>query len=84
MRSATGGSVGGAGCSDVGFAGAGGSPAAAQTPDVMRFPAPEFQSGYDFPRTTTPAPTAELQEWTDVGIFFLALCLATYFAVRKR
>lgn len=57
------------------------APAAA---DEMRFPKPEFQSGYDFPRTTTPVPTSEWQQWIDVGVLFAALSLASWLAVKKR
>jgi len=57
------------------------SPAAA---DEMRFPKPEFQSGYDFPRTTVPVPTSEWQQWIDAGVLFAALSLASWLAVKKR
>ena len=50
----------------------------------MRFPKPEFQTGYDFPRTTVPPPTSTLQQWVDVGVLFAALSLATWLAVKKR
>ncbi len=59
-----------------------GSVALAQ--DVMRFPKPEFITGYDFPRTTEPAPTTTLQQWIDVLVLFLCLSLASYLAVKKR
>ena len=36
--------------------------------DEMRFPAPEFKSGYDFPATTAPQPTSGAREWVDVAI----------------
>ncbi len=50
----------------------------------MRFPKPEFQSGYDFPRTTEPPPTTTLQQWIDVGVLFAALSLASWLAVKRR
>ena len=50
----------------------------------MRFPKPEFQTGYDFPRTTVPPPTSEWQQWIDVGVLFAALSVASWLAVRKR
>ena len=52
--------------------------------DEMRFPKPEFQTGYDFPRTTVPEPTSELQQWIDVGVLFAALSIASWLAVKKR
>lgn len=52
--------------------------------DEMRFPAPEFRSGYTFPETTTPAATSQAREWVDVGIFAAALSLASWLAVKRR
>lgn len=52
--------------------------------DEMRFPAPEFRTGYTFPATTTPAATPELREWIDVGVLVAALSLASYLAVKRR
>jgi len=50
----------------------------------MRFPKPEFQTGYDFPRTSVPPATTSLQQWIDVGVLFVALSVASYLAVVKR
>ena len=33
----------------------------------MRFPAPEFRSGYKFSETTVPSATSEAQQWLDVA-----------------
>lgn len=49
----------------------------------MRFPAPEFRSGYAFPDTTTPVPTSETREWIDVGVLIAALGLAAWLAVKR-
>lgn len=60
------------------------SPAArAGTEQEMRFPAPEFKSGYAFPETTTPTPTSETREWIDVAVFAAALGLAAWLAVKR-
>jgi len=52
--------------------------------DEMRFPAPEFAGGYEFPETTVPAPTAPLQQWVDVGVLLGALGLAAWLAIKRR
>ena len=50
--------------------------------DVMNFPQPEFTSGYDFPLTTVPEPTSNLQEWIDVAVLFIVLrCRACYLVI---
>lgn len=49
----------------------------------MRFPAPEFKSGYSFPETTTPPATSELREWIDVAVLAAALSLAAWLAVKR-
>lgn len=49
----------------------------------MRFPAPEFKSGYTFPETTVPPPTSETQQWIDVGVLAAALSLAAWLAVKR-
>jgi NosR/NirI family transcriptional regulator, nitrous oxide reductase regulator len=50
----------------------------------LRFPAPEFRSGYTFPPTDTPGATANMREWIDMGVFFVALSLASWLAVKRR
>ena len=50
----------------------------------LRFPAPEFRSGYNFPPTTAPAATSQVREWIDVAVFAAALSLAAWLAVKRR
>ena len=52
--------------------------------DVMRFPAPEFESSYVFPLTTEPDPTSQVQQYADVVVLFGALVLATIFDLKLR
>ena len=52
--------------------------------DEMRFPKPEFTSGYDFPETTIAAPKTQTAQWIDVLLLTLALSVATVFAVKTR
>ncbi len=52
--------------------------------DEMRFPQPEFTSGYDFPETTVAPPKTEAGQWLDVALLTLALSIATVFAVKTR
>ena len=49
----------------------------------MRFPAPEFKSGYKFPGTTVPPATPESRQWIDVAVLAAALSLATWLAVKR-
>lgn len=49
----------------------------------MRFPAPEFKSGYSFPGTTVPDPTPEWQAWVDVALLAGCLALASWLAVKR-
>jgi NosR/NirI family nitrous oxide reductase transcriptional regulator len=49
----------------------------------MRFPAPEFKSGYVFPETTVPPATSETQQWVDVAVLAAALSLAAWLAVKR-
>jgi polyferredoxin len=61
-----------------------GAVAAQAGPDQeMRFPAPEFKSGYTFPETTVPPPDSETQQWIDVAVLAGALSLAAWLAVRR-
>jgi polyferredoxin len=50
----------------------------------LRFPAPEFKSGYNFPATTAPVATSQTREWIDVAVFAAALSLASWLAVKRR
>jgi ferredoxin len=58
-------------------------PARAGADQEMRFPAPEFRSGYSFPETTTPPATSDLREWIDVAVLAAALSLAAWLAVKR-
>jgi NosR/NirI family transcriptional regulator, nitrous oxide reductase regulator len=52
--------------------------------DEMRFPAPEFRSGYEFPGTTVPSTASQTQEWIDVAVLLGALSLGSWLAVKRR
>ena len=52
--------------------------------DELRFPAPEFATGYEFPETSVPPATSQLQQWIDVGVLVAALSLASWLAIKKR
>jgi polyferredoxin len=67
-------------CVVLGWLGMGGGVVA----DEMRFPAPEFTSGYEFPDTTVPPPTSQAQQWVDVFVLFAALSLSAWLALKKR
>ena len=49
----------------------------------LRFPAPEFKSGYKFPETTAPPATSETRQWIDVVVLAAVLSLATWLAVKR-
>ncbi len=50
-----------------------------------RFPPPEFESGHEFPQTTTPQSRDGVFTNTSIRLFFLGtLGLATYLALKKR
>lgn len=51
---------------------------------VVRFPPPEFESGYKFPDTTTPPPRAGFYEYIDSAVLLGTLVLATYLVYKKR
>ncbi|MGQ9610063.1 MAG: 4Fe-4S binding protein [bacterium] len=51
---------------------------------VQRFPPPEFESGYELPKTTVPNPRAEFYEYLDVLILIISLLLSSYLALKKR
>ncbi|RPJ28183.1 MAG: hypothetical protein EHM35_13805, partial [Planctomycetaceae bacterium] len=50
----------------------------------LRFPPPEFESGYQFPQTTSPAARAVIYEYIDAVVLLAALLLGTYLILRKR
>lgn len=49
----------------------------------LRFPAPEFKSGYEFPETLEPEPVGEVRQWIDVVVLAGALGLASWLAVAR-
>jgi NAD-dependent dihydropyrimidine dehydrogenase PreA subunit len=51
----------------------------------MRFPPPEFESGYQFPETARP-PTARpvVHEYIDVALLAVVLLLASYLILQRR
>ena len=51
---------------------------------AQRFPAPEFESGYEPPKTQTIAPRALTFEYLDVLVLVLALSLMSWFVIKKR
>lgn len=57
---------------------------AAEAPEQPRYPAPEFESGYGFPITQTPATSGTLFEIMDMAVLVLVLGLASYAVLRNR
>ena len=51
---------------------------------LERFPPPEFESGYEFPTTTTPHPQQDIYEYIDAIVLLLALSLSAYLVLKKR
>ena len=51
---------------------------------TIRFPPPEFESGYELPGTTTPSPRQGIYEYIDTVVLLLALGLSTYLVLKKR
>ena len=58
--------------------------AGAETQGEIRFPPPEFETGYQFPETTTPAPQAVWREYLDAGVLVFALLLASHLVFVRR
>lgn len=50
----------------------------------IRFPPPEFESGYTFPETTAPAAQPVFREYLDVVALVAGLLLASYLILKKR
>ncbi len=50
----------------------------------IRFPPPEFESGYAFPQTTSPAAQPVWHEYIDAVVLVLGLFLATYLILKRR
>lgn len=51
---------------------------------VERFPPPDFETAYEMPEMTHPAPRAAWREYIDVGVLAVALVAATVIALRLR
>jgi ferredoxin len=51
---------------------------------LERFPPPEFESGYEFPSTTTPHPQQDIYEYIDSFVLLAALGLSAYLILKKR
>jgi len=51
---------------------------------VERFPPPDFESGHTFPATQYPAPRSVVLEYLDVAVLFVALVLASFYALKVR
>jgi NosR/NirI family nitrous oxide reductase transcriptional regulator len=49
-----------------------------------RFPRPEFESGYIYPVEQMPLQRSLAWEYIDVSVLFLALCVTTWLALKKR
>lgn len=54
------------------------------TQGEIRFPPPEFESGYTFPQTTSPAPQSVLQEYIDAAVLVVGLLLASHLILKRR
>lgn len=51
---------------------------------IERFPPPDFEGGYTFPPTTTPASDAAWTEWVDVAVLAAVLSLGAFLVLKKR
>jgi NosR/NirI family nitrous oxide reductase transcriptional regulator len=50
----------------------------------IRFPPPEFESGYQLPETTVPPARPAIAEYEGVAVLLVALVLASYLILRRR
>lgn len=50
----------------------------------IRFPPPEFESGYEFPKTASPTPQPAFQEYIDAAVLFAGLLLASHLILKRR
>ena len=50
----------------------------------MKFPPPDFTSGYQWSPMTTPGARAQWIEWLDVGLMALAMAVGAWIAFRSR
>jgi len=51
---------------------------------IERFPRPEFESEYQMPGSTKPAPRSVFFEYLDVFVLIAALSMGSYLSIRKR
>lgn len=51
---------------------------------VDRFPRPQFETAYEMPLTSVPAPPLQVLEWMDVGLLAAALAVSSYIALKVR
>jgi NosR/NirI family nitrous oxide reductase transcriptional regulator len=51
---------------------------------TVRFPPPEFESGYELPNTTVPNPRHGIYDYIDTIVLLAALGLASYLVLKKR
>jgi NosR/NirI family nitrous oxide reductase transcriptional regulator len=51
---------------------------------TVRFPPPEFESGYELPDTTVPSPRSGIYEYIDTVVLLAALGLSSYLVLKKR
>ncbi len=56
----------------------------AETFSQQRFPAPEFESGYELPEVTTPEPRPLTLEYGDVIVLLGFLLITSWLAIKKR
>lgn len=50
----------------------------------MRFPPPEFETGYEYPDMTTPGPRSIFYEYLDTVVLVGGLLLASYLILKRR
>jgi NosR/NirI family nitrous oxide reductase transcriptional regulator len=50
----------------------------------IRFPPPEFESGYQLPQATTPPSSPAVHEYVDAAVLLGALLLASYLILKRR
>lgn len=51
---------------------------------VERFPPPEFETGYELPSPTTPAPPHDAYEYVDATVLLAALGVSSYLVLKRR
>ncbi|MCF7707647.1 MAG: 4Fe-4S binding protein [Verrucomicrobia bacterium] len=51
---------------------------------VMRFPPPEFESGYQMPTTTTPEARSDFLDYLDIAVLAAALSMAAHLVLWRR